>query len=166
MRIELEVELKDTPGQLVRALEPISRLGGNIRSVVHHREESAKGRRVPVRLIIDVENGRALDAMLNELEKMDFMVSKVGEAKKKKRITAMLIGHVVDTDIRDTIDRLNRIEDVMVADMALSMPHPEKETSALMDIEIGSPEKIKKALSELEKIAKEKKLTVIKSIGV
>lgn len=166
MRIGLDIGLKDTPGQLVQALEPISRLGGNIISVVHIREELTKGRRVPVHVTIEVENGGALERILQELEGMDIWVSKVGEVKKKEQITVMLIGHVVDTDIRDTIDRLNEIDEVMVADMTLSMPHPEQETSALMDIEVGSPDKIQRALFELENLAKEKGLTVIKSIGV
>jgi ACT domain-containing protein len=166
MRIELDVELKDRPGQLVKALEPISRLGGNIISVVHLREELTKSGRVPVHIIIEVEDERALEGILDELEKMDIWVSKVGEAKKKKRITVLIIGHVVDTDIRDTIDRLNQVPGTMVGDMALSMPHPEKETSALMDIDISNPERIKTAISELDRIAEEKGLIVIKSLEV
>jgi ACT domain-containing protein len=166
MRIELDVELKDRPGQLVKALEPISRLGGNIISVVHLREELTKRGRVPVHIIIEVENDRALEGILDELEKMDIWVSKVGEAKKKKRITVLIIGHVVDTDIRDTIDRLNQIPGTMVGDMALSMPHPEKETSALMDIDISNPNQIKTAITELDRIAEEKGLIVIKSLEV
>jgi len=166
MKIELDVELKDKPGNLVRALEPISRLGGNLISVVHLREGLTKSGRVPVHIIVDFDNYSALERILDEFEKMDVWVSKVGEAKKKKRLTVMLIGHVVDTDIRDTIDRLNGIPDTMVADMALSMPHPDKETSALMDIEISYPDGIKNAITELEKIAEEKSLSIIKSLEV
>ncbi|MFQ5800292.1 MAG: ACT domain-containing protein [Candidatus Hydrothermarchaeales archaeon] len=166
MRIELDVELKDRPGQLVRALEPISRLGGNIISVVHIREELTKRGRVPVHFTIDVENGGILERILEELGERDIWISKVGEVKKKERIKVILIGHVVDTDIRDTIDRLNEIPGIMVADMALSMPNPQEETSALMDIEASRPEKIKTAISELESIAHEKSLVVIKSLGV
>jgi len=166
MRIELEVELKDKPGQLVRALEPISRLGGNIISVVHMRERVVKGGRVPVHLIVEIENGAILERLLRELEEMDIWVSKVGEAKKKERITVMVIGHVVDTDIRDTIDRLNEIPGAMVADLALSMPHPAKETSALMDIEVSDPERAGSLMTELERIAREKGLLLIKSLGV
>jgi ACT domain-containing protein len=165
MKIELDIELKDKPGQLVRALEPISRLGGNIISVVHLREVLTKSGRVPVHIIIDLEND-ALESILQEFEEMDIWIAKVGEAKKKERVTVLLIGHVVDTDIRDTIDRLNNLPGTMVADMALSMPHPDKETSALMDIEVSNPRRIKSAISEIEKIAFEKDLIVIKSLEV
>jgi ACT domain-containing protein len=166
MRIELDVELKDRPGQLVRALEPISRLGGNVISIVHNRDETKKGRRVPVHVTLDVENSGMLDRILKELEDEDIWVAKVGEVTKKERIKIILIGHVVDTDIRDTIDRLNEIPGVMVADMALSMPNPMEETSALMDIEVSDPRKIKTAISKLMEIAREKSLTIIKSVGV
>jgi len=165
MRIELDVELKDKPGQLVKALEPISRHGGNLISIVHMREELTKSGRVSVHIIIEITDSEALEALINELESEDIWVSKIDEYKKKKRLTIMIIGHVVDTDIRDTIDRLNEIKGVMVADMALSMPHPEKETSALMDIEISDSRKIKAAISELDAIASEKNLTLIKSLG-
>ena len=165
MRIELDVKLKDKPGQLVKALEPISRHGGNLISIVHMREELTKSGRVSVHIIINISDNEALEALINELESEDIWVSKIDEYKKKKRLTIMVIGHVVDTDIRDTIDRLNEIKGIMVADMALSMPHPDKETSALMDIEISDSRKIKAAISELDSIAAEKSLTLIKSLG-
>lgn len=165
MRIELDVELKDVPGQLVRALEPISALGGNIISVVHMREERTGGR-VPVRITFESDNSGRLEKILSELELADVWVSKVGESKKKQKITVVLIGHVVDTDLRDTIDRLNAISGVMVADMKLSMPHPEKESSALLDIEISDSKRVKSVMQRLEEIAGQKKLLVVKSLGV
>ena len=84
--------------------------------------------------------------------------------KKKEKITVVLIGHIVDTDLRDTIDKMNEIRGVMVADVVLAMPHPEKESSARMDIEVSSEVKIKTAMKRLDEIAVEKKLVVIKSL--
>ena len=37
MRVELLLALKDVPGMLVKALEPVSANGGNIINVVHSR---------------------------------------------------------------------------------------------------------------------------------
>ena len=164
MRIEIEVELKDTPGQLVRALEPISRYGGNIISVVHMRENRRKGERVPVHITVELEEPQIIEKILGELENRDIIVSKLNEVKKKETLTIMLIGHVVDTDLRDTIDRINKIKGVVVVDVELSMPDPEKESSALMDIEVSKPEKAKKVINVLEAIAKEKNLLLIKSL--
>jgi len=166
MRIELDVELLDKPGQLIKALEPISRLGGNLISVIHLRETLTKRGRVPVHIIVSLENLETLETLLTELEENDVWVHKVDEVRRKKRLTILLIGHVVDTDIRDTIDRLNNITGVLVADMSLSMPHPEKETSALMDLEISNPKKLAVALDELDLIAREKELTLVKSLEI
>jgi ACT domain-containing protein len=166
MRISLDLQLKDVPGQLVKALVPISSFGGNIVSVVHMREKGPKGERVPVHVILEMDNSGRLEKMLNALEDRDIWVSKVGEVRKKEGITVILIGHIVDTDVRDTIDKINAIRGAMVADLALAMPHPEKETSARMDIDVADSEIGKKVLERLDEIAKDKDLVVVKSLGV
>lgn len=162
MKISLDVVLKDVPGQLVKALEPISRYGGNIISIVHLREELTGGR-VPVHVAFEVDPGK-LEDILRELESRDIWVSKVGEVRRKEKIKVVLIGHIVDTDARDTIDRINEIKGAMVADLALAMPHPEKESSARMDIEVSGEEVAARVMERLEEIAREKNLLVIKSI--
>jgi ACT domain-containing protein len=162
MKISLDVVLKDIPGQLIKALEPISTYGGNIISIVHLREDLTGGR-VPVHVTFEVEP-RRLERILQELEDRDIWVSKVGEVRKKEKLKVLLIGHIVDTDARDTIDRINEIKGAMVADLALAMPHPEKESSARMDIEVSGDDVAKKVIKRLEEIAREKKFVVIKSI--
>jgi ACT domain-containing protein len=163
MKIGLDIVLKDVPGQLVMALEPISRFGGNIISIVHERE-AIKGGRVPIHVNIEVENAEKLNRIIKELEKRDIWVSKAGEVRKKEKITVVLIGHIVDTNLRDTIDKINEIKGVMVADVDLAMPHPDKESSARMDIEVSSSAMAKTAMKRLDEIAGEKKLFVIKSL--
>lgn len=164
MKVGLDLVLKDVPGQLVKALEPVSQYGGNIISIVHMREE-IKGGRVPVHVVVQVEPAN-LEKIIGELERRDIWVSNVGEIKKKQKLTVMLIGHVVDTDLRDTIDRINEIKGALVLDLGLAMPHPEKESSARMDIEISDPRKAKAVLRRLEEVARKKGLLVIRSMGV
>ncbi len=164
MKVGLDLVLKDVPGQLVKALEPVSQYGGNIISIVHMREE-IKGGRVPVHVVVQVEPEN-LEKIIGELERRDIWVSNVGEVKKKQKLTVMLIGHVVDTDLRDTIDRINEIKGALVLDLGLAMPHPEKESSARMDIEISDPRKAKAVLRRLEEVARKKGLLVIRSMGV
>jgi ACT domain-containing protein len=130
------------------------------------REKGPKGERVPVHVIFEMDNSGRLEKILKALEDRDIWVSKVGEAKKQEEITVILIGHIVDTDVQDTIDKINAIRGAMVADLALAMPHPEKETSARMDIDVADSEIGKKVLQRLDKIAKDKDLVVVKSLGV
>ncbi len=163
MKVGLDIVLKDVPGQLVTALEPISKFGGNIISIVHERE-AIKGGRVPIHVNIEVDSNSNLEKIIKELEERDMWVSKAGEVRKKEKITVVLVGHIVDTDLRDTIDRLNEIKGVMVADVDLAMPHPDKESSSILGIEVSGKKKTEEAMARLDEIAKEKKLVVIKSL--
>jgi ACT domain-containing protein len=51
----------------------------------------------------------------------------------KKSFSAILIGHVIDTDIRDTLDRINSLG--MVSSIDVVMPAPDKKSSVLLEIE-------------------------------
>ena len=164
MKVGLDIVLKDVPGQLVVALGPISKFGGNIIIIVHERK-AIKGGRIPIRVNVEVEGPENLKKIIKELEESDVWVSKAGEVKKKEKITVVLIGHIVDTDLRDTIDRMHEIKGVMVADVDLAMPDPDKESSAILGIEVSSAKKAGTAMKKLDEISKEKKLFVIKSLG-
>ncbi len=167
MRVSLDLELKDLPGQLLRALKPISELGANVISIVHIREEErVRSGRISVHFVMDVESKEIIEKIAGELSKRDIKILRVGEAVKKRRVAVLIIGHVVDTDLRDTIDRINELPGVMVSDMSLSMPHPVKESSALFDIELAENVSHKDVLTRLCEIAKEKNLEVIRSLEV
>ncbi|MCS4541518.1 MAG: hypothetical protein HY929_04240 [Euryarchaeota archaeon] len=166
MLISLDLELKDIPGQLVSALKPIAKFGGNIVSIVHLREKKTLRGYIPVHFVFEIEDGEKLKKLLKTYQESDIRVLAVNEAARREKTTVILIGHVVDTDARDTIDRLNEIQGVMVADLDLEMPHPEKESSARMTIEATSKKEIDLALKKLDEVAQKKNLLVIKSLEV
>ncbi len=167
MRISLDLELKDMPGQLIRALEPISEFGANVISIVHIREEErVRSGKTHVHFVVDVESIDVIEKIATELASRDIKIVKLGEAVRKRRVGVLIIGHVVDTDLRDTIDRINELPGVMVSDMSLSMPKPEKESSALFDIELAEKANQKDVLNRLCEIAREKNLEVIRSLEV
>jgi ACT domain-containing protein len=164
MKISLDVVLKDKPGQLVRMLDPISQKGGNVISIVHLRETVKEGR-VPVHVSFEIKDSRTLDEVLQEIENRDIWVSKVGEIKRKERYTFVLVGHIVDTDLRDTIDRIHDVEGAVVADVGLTMPDPELESSARIVIDIRQ-DVLENVLARVDEIAREKDLLVIKPLGL
>ena len=43
MRVNVDLRLKDVPGQLIGALEPVSRNDGNIVGVVHSHDQISAG---------------------------------------------------------------------------------------------------------------------------
>ncbi|XRO74588.1 ACT domain-containing protein [Methanocaldococcus sp. 28A] len=158
--ITIDIELKDKPGELLRVLTPISKHGANVISVIHSREEK-RGGKVPVRIVIDVDDKEKLKNILEDLEKEGAIIKKIDGKDKKVYLDVVVIGHVVDTNIRDTIDRINEIG--LVEDLDLIMPHPDKESSAMMRIIIDK-DKIEELFYLFEKLEIEKGLLFIKSM--
>jgi ACT domain-containing protein len=164
MLVRVEMELEDVPGQLVRVLEPISRFGGNIQNVVHQRDKKTPLGRVPVTVIFDVGERARLNRILATLRNMGVRITRVGEREGMVKRTVLLIGHIIHTDIRDTIDRINALRGVRVSDLSLAMGAMGEESSARMTIAADNEECVRRALQRLEGIAAEKKLLMITSL--
>jgi ACT domain-containing protein len=166
LRVKIVMELEDVPGQLLKALEPISRFGGNIQSIMHQRERKTPLGRVPVMLVFEVADRVRLNRILAALEDAGVLVTQLGEREGAVRATALLIGHIIHTDIRDTIDRLNALKGVRVSDVSLAMGEPGGESTARMTITADDEERANAAISGLQRIADRKKLLMITSLGV
>ncbi len=159
------MELEDVPGELLKALEPISRFGGNIQSIMHQRERKTPLGRVPVMLIFEIGDRARLNRVLAALRARGVRVTQLGEREGAVRVTALLIGHIIHTDIRDTIDRLNALRGVRVSDLSLAMGEPGQESAARMTITADDERRVNSAISNLQRIASRKKLLMITSIG-
>ncbi len=164
MRVKIVMELEDVPGQLLKALEPISRFGGNIQSIMHQRERKTPLGRVPVMLIFEIGDRVRLNRILTALRARGVRITQLGEREGAVRTTVLLIGHIVHTDIMGTIDSLNAMRGVMVSDLSLAMGAPGKESSARMTITAGDEKRAGLAISNLRRIADRKKLLMITSI--
>ncbi|MFH1403512.1 MAG: ACT domain-containing protein [Candidatus Altiarchaeota archaeon] len=162
MKIEVRLGLKDVPGMLVKALEPISDKGGNISSVVHSR--GAKDV-VDVIVVFKVKDESTLNRIISALkkEKVSIREVKVEGRKyyKKKSLSIILIGHVIDNDIQETIDRFNAVG--RVSDVDVKMSDPDAESSVLMKIEYED-KKEKNLMDEVEKVCDDKKLLLIREL--
>lgn len=165
MRVTLDLELKDVPGQLVMALTPISEYEGNIISIVHHHGDKTPRGTIPVSITFEIlkEN---LSKLINKLEKLGVIIRRVGEERLIESISVILIGHIIHSDLRDTIDRIDTTGYAEVVDLAMSMPGVEKTSSARITINATGREELKKALMVLRNIAKEKDLLVIEPIQI
>lgn len=159
------MELEDVPGQLLKALEPISHFGGNIQSIMHQRERKTPLGRVPVMLVFEVGERARLNRILAALRARGVRVTQLGEREGAVRATALLVGHIIHTDIRDTIERLNALRGVRVSDLSLAMGEPGQESAARMTITADDERRVNLALSNLQRIADRKKLLMITSLG-
>lgn len=164
MLVKMVMELEDIPGQLIKGLEPIARFGGNIKSIMHQRERKTPLGRLPVMLIFEVRDKAMLRRILTALKEEGIMVTQLGEREGEVRKVVLLVGHIVHTDIRDTIDQLNAIKGVMVSDLNLAVGSSGQESSARMTIAADSKDRVGLAISRLGKIADSKKLLLVTSI--
>ena len=155
MRINLVLELMDTPGQLVKALEPVSSLGANLVTVIHKRDYKNEKGNVPVQLTIEGEQ-EDLKNVVNRFEELGFSIIELDGVVLKEKITTILFGHIVDQDLRDTMDRINDLDEVEIVAFDIKLNGEEKST-AVINIEAGVGRK-------QAEIAEEKELLVINEV--
>ena len=163
MIISMTLELKDIPGQLVLALAPISELHGNIMSVIHQHEEKTPRGTIPVQITFEIDQ-RVLDELIERLEKSGGKVARVGEERLRSSVSVVLIGHIIHSDIGDTIDRIDSTGYAEVVDLSLSMPAIEKTSSAYLVINAVGENELKKALEILRGVASCKDLLMIEPL--
>ncbi len=163
MIVSMTLELKDIPGQLVLALSPISELHGNIMSVVHQHEEKTPRGTIPVQITFEIDQ-KILNKLIERLEKSGVHVARVGEERLRSSVSVILIGHIIHSDIGDTIDKIDSTGFAEVVDLSLSMPAIEKTSSAYLVINAEGEKELKKAIEVLRKVAEKKDLLMIEPI--
>ncbi len=163
MKVSMSIELKDIPGQLVLALQPISDFGGNIRSVVHHRDKKTPSGRIPLQLVLEIEE-RNLSVLVDRLKERGVNVVRIGEERLMDSMVVLLIGHIVHSDIRETIDSIDSTGFAEVVELSLSIPGVDLKSSASVTISAVGTEELNDALAILEAAAEKKGIMVIASI--
>lgn len=162
MRLNMVIELLDVPGQLVSALSYISDLGVNLVTVIHRRENKTEGGVIPVQITIEGA-AETLELVTQELEKNGFKIVEIDGVIRRETITAILIGDIIDNDVRDTVDQINELKDTYVADLALRINEEPSSSSARIAVktEFG---KRKIVLDKIREIANRKDFLVINEV--
>ncbi|HOT07633.1 MAG: threonine dehydratase [Methanosaeta sp. PtaB.Bin039] len=163
MRLSMDLELQDVPGQLLLALQPLRDNKANIISVVHHRDRKTPRGNIPVRITVEMDRSR-LDRVKNQLEGNGVVVVRAGEERFKEEVSLILVGHVLHSDLGDTVSRVDCTGFAEVMDLSLSMPGIDEPSSAYMRIRATGKEEIHKAISILREVGAQKKLLVIEPI--
>ncbi|MCW4020437.1 MAG: hypothetical protein NWF14_04320 [Candidatus Bathyarchaeota archaeon] len=156
MKFDLTLALADRPGQLLNALEPIAKNGGNIVSIIHEREKPAEGF-VPVSLVVDFPSKQNLKKAIGDLKGLGVAIIKSEEIVETTRLTVILIGRM---DLKKIIE--TRAEDVRITGFEVSTP-TSKEACVKLDLEVptGSVDKV---LDELKKVSKEENAILISPV--
>lgn len=161
MRLNLVLELLDVPGQLVSVLEPISGLGANLVTVIHKRDSKNENGKIPVQLTLEGEQ-ESLNRVVKRFEELNITIIEKDGFINKELISTILIGHIVDKDVRDTTDRINSLDGVYVVGFDIKLEGENKST-ALINLETDFGKK-QYVFNEIAKIASEKDLLMINEV--
>jgi ACT domain-containing protein len=161
MRMNLVLELLDIPGQLVSVLEPVGALGANLVTVIHKRELKNEQGMVPVHITIEGERENLFN-VIQKFEDLGFSIVEMDGVVKKEMISTILYGHIVDQDVRDTMDRINSLKGVVIVGFDIKLDG-EKESTALINIETDYGLK-QFVFDKIKEIADEKQLLMINEV--
>lgn len=163
MQVSMKLEMKDSPGQLVSVIQPISDIGGNILSVIHERDPEAGRDLLDVQIMCEIPEG-SLDTLLSEFRKRGINVLRVGEERFLVRRSVILIGHLIHTNISDTIDKIDSTGYAEVHELSMVMPAINEPSSAKITIKSDCLKDINRALAILRDVARVKGFLIIEPL--
>lgn len=163
MQVSMKLEVRDLPGQLLEALKPISEVGGNIKSVIHERDPLSENGTLDVQIQLELPEGK-LGEMLDLMKKSSVNILRVGEEQHLIRKSFILIGHLLHTDLSDTVQKIDDTGFAEVGALSMVMPAINEPTSAKMTIKSDSLKDIDRALEILRDIAEKKDILIIEPL--
>jgi ACT domain-containing protein len=159
----MKLEMKDSPGHLVAALKPMSDVGGNIIAVIHQRDPDATDDTLNVQIVLELPEGR-LDDLVTLLKKEGVHIQRIGEERLLYRRTVIMIGHLMHTDLSDTVDRIDSTGFAEVSELSMSMPAVNERSSSRLTIKSLTKDDMEAAVAILRTVAKEKDLLLIEPL--
>lgn len=159
----VRLELVDEPGELLNALRPIADNGGNLLSIFHERGSVTPRGRIPVEVDLEATPER-FEVIVDALREAGMNVIQAGAERYGEELTVILVGHLVDSDLSDTLSRLQTCASASVADISLVAAHgTDEESSARLRLQTETGE-TDRALAAIRDVAADKELTVIEPL--
>ncbi len=159
----VRLELVDEPGELLRALEPIADNGGNLLGIHHERGNITPRGRIPVE--VDLECPPSIfDDVVAGLREAGINVIQAGAERYGEEVSVVLVGHLVDSDLSDTLSTIERESGVSIVDFSLVAPEGIDDVSSArlrLAFDSGRGEH---ALETVRTIAGEKDLSVVEPL--
>jgi len=162
--IYLEAKLPDIPGSLIELIKPISQNGGNIYGVLHHHDKKTTNL-IPVDIWFDLSEARfeeSLENIKKDLLEKNIELIKISVDPKNSILSIILTGHVFESDILDTIKRLDS-KDIKVLDLHAKFTEINEISSVMMKVEFPITMTKFELVNEIEEVCKEKNLFLIHS---
>ncbi|MDW5564321.1 MAG: hypothetical protein SA339_13985 [Methanomassiliicoccus sp.] len=151
MKVNADLRLKDVPGQLVGALEPISANDGNIRGVIHHHDDKVGGR-IAVNVTFELRSEQALDKIMSVWKKRDVDVAKIDAFFETYPIQYLIVGNIPTKELESITKALESMENVASIDVRYTGTANSTSRAALVT---GKATK-KETLTSLEQFLKQR----------
>ncbi len=164
VRTTLKLELQDKPGQLLEAIKPISESGANIITISHQRDEEDPGADLIVDIVISHQES-ILPKLLDSLKEHGITITRVGIERLMCMKTFILIGHILHTDLTDTINQIDRKDIAEVTELHMIMPKVDEPSTAKITIKAVTEAEMDNVIEKLEAIAAQKNLMIVDEIG-
>jgi len=159
----VRLELVDEPGELLGALEPIAENGGNLLSIFHERGNVTPRGHIPVEVDLEATTAQ-FDVIVEALREAGVNVIQAGAERYSEELTVVLVGHLVETDLSDTLRRVQDCGGVSVADVSLSAPAGTDGSSSARLRLVASEGRTDEALAAIRTVADEKELRVVEPL--
>jgi ACT domain-containing protein len=105
-----------------------------------------------------------LESLVATLTTQGVNVVRIDEERLLIRRSIILIGHIMHTDLTDTVDRIDSSGLAEVAELGMVMPAINEPSSAKITLKSSSLEEIGRAIDLLRSVAMEKDLLVIEPL--
>jgi ACT domain-containing protein len=131
MRVHADLRLKDVPGQLVKALEPISTSEGNIVGVVHHHDVVLAGR-ISVNVTFEVNSQKQLEHILAVWKERDVDVARLSSMFETFEFEYLIVGEIAPNELREITDGIESLEHLDAVDIRYSISPSTGEKAAMV----------------------------------
>ena len=159
----VRLELVDEPGELLRTLEPIADHGGNLLSIHHERGNITPRGRIPVEVDLECPPER-FEEIVEALREAGINVIQAGADRYGEEVNVILVGHLVETDLSDTLSVIQNADGLSVVDLSLAAPEGMDSVSSArirLAVDAGRAEA---ALETVREVAEGKDLSVVEPL--
>ena len=160
----VRLELVDEPGALLDALEPIADNGGNLLSIFHERGNLTPRGHIPVEVDLEAPPER-FEGIVDALRNAGINVIQAGAERYSEALTIVLSGHLINTDLSDTVSRIQEATNATVTDISLSAPEGTDDASSARIRLATERDAAEGALATVREVAEEKELRVIEPLA-
>ena len=159
----VRLELVDRPGELLRALEPIADQGGNLLSIFHERGNLTPRGDIPVEVDLEA-TPETFEGIVDALRDAGINVIQAGAEKYNEELTVVLVGHLVHTDLSDTLSQIQEATGTSVRDFSLAAPEGEESKSSARLRLATQTGQVEDVLATIRAVAGEKDLRVVEPL--